>query len=273
MAAKEQDKELSREHVDDLRNRYSRFCERFGESGTRTLTSKEVQEWLWSLPLTAQSKNNFRARLFALFNFAVAREYMDKNLCAAIKPLKIRKAKKEIFTPDELRAVLDHASPEILPAIVIGAFAGVRTKERTLLTWEDLDIKRGKLTVGAEDSKTAARHTITMEECLKAWLAPFNGRSGPIFDGTDMRFCQKLSKICKAAGLKKAPKNGLRHSFASYHVAKYQDAERVRGDLGHTTANLLFATYREMVQPEDADRWFSIFPPQQAQNVVSLSAA
>ena len=144
--------------------------------------------------------------------------------------------------------------------------------ERVRLLWEDLDIRRGVLTVGSEDAKTAARRTIKMEPCLQAWLSPFAGLSGLIFDGNDLKFCSQLRNLCKAVGMKKAPKNGLRHSFASYHVAKYQDAERVRGDLGlgHSTAGLLFANYRELVSPEEAERYFNIFPPSPAQNIVSM---
>jgi integrase len=275
LAAKAQNKELSKVHTNDLKLRYRKFCETFGDHSTRTLTTKEVEEWIWNLPLSDTSKNNYRNRLVALFNFGIKRGYVAKgaNPVADIDTMKVRGGKKPIFSVDQLRAVLDCADPELIPAIVIGAFAGVRTKERTRLTWEDIDIKRGKLTVGAEDSKTAARRTITMEPCLQAWLAPFHGRTGPIFAGNDIKFCLQLRKTCFAAGLKNTPKNGLRHSFASYHVAKYNDAERVRGDLGHSTADLLFRNYRELVQPEDAERYFNLFPVQPAQNVVVMSVA
>jgi hypothetical protein len=64
--------------------------------------------------------------------------------------------------------------------------------------------------------------------------------------------------------------NGLRHSFASYHLAKYQDAERLRGDLGHSTAHLLFTNYRELAEPEEAEQYFSIMPPAPAENIVAM---
>src|ERR1700730_5959091 len=275
--AKGQDKELSLVHLQDLRLRYERFCETFADTGTRTLTSQQIEEWLWSLNVSAQTQKNYRSRLGALFNFAIRRGYIDKekNPIDDITPPKVRGGKKEIFTVDELRAVLEHAretNSEALPLIAIGAFAGVRTMERVRLLWEDRAIRGGFLTVGSEDAKTAARRTIKMEPCLQAWLSPFAGLSGLIFDGNDLKFCSQLRNLCKAVGMKKAPKNGLRHSFASYHVAKYQDAERVRGDLGlgHSTAGLLFANYRELVSPEEAERYFNIFPPSPAQNIVSM---
>jgi hypothetical protein len=68
----------------------------------------------------------------------------------------------------------------------------------------------------------------------------------------------------------KGPHNICRHSFASMHYAMYQDASRLAADLGHTTTKLIFSTYRALVRPEVAERYFSIFPPAQAANVVSM---
>jgi integrase len=59
------------------------------------------------------------------------------------------------------------------------------------------------------------------------------------------------------------PHNCLRHSFASYHLAKYQDAARLSLDMGHTSPKLLFNTYREVVYPEAAQLYFAIVPPTQ----------
>jgi hypothetical protein len=46
----------------------------------------------------------------------------------------------EIFTVDGLRSVLEHATPGLLPALVIGAFAGLRTAELTRLDWSEVNL-------------------------------------------------------------------------------------------------------------------------------------
>jgi hypothetical protein len=43
------------------------------------------------------------------------------------------------------------------------------------------------------------------------------------------------------------------------------------GDLGHSTADLVFANYRELVHPDEAERYFSIFPPAPATSVVAMA--
>jgi integrase len=58
----------------------------------------------------------------------------------------------------------------------------------------------------------------------------------------------KLDPVRKTAHLVRWPKKGLRHSFASYRLAAIHDAPRVASELGHTTPQLLYNTYRELVR-------------------------
>jgi hypothetical protein len=51
----------------------------------------------------------------------------------------------------------------------------------------------------------------------------------------------------------------LRHSFASYHLAQFQSSERLALEKGHSTSRMIFEHYREVVMPEAAGRYWSIF--------------
>ena len=68
------------------------------------------------------------------------------------------------------------------------------------------------------------------------------------------------------------PVNGLRHSYASYRLASIHDAPRVASELGHTSPQMLYSTYREVVLPEEAERFWKLVPDVKAKNVVSFSA-
>jgi integrase len=81
----------------------------------------------------------------------------------------------------------------------------------------------------------------------------------------------KLGRVRKGAKLTKWPRNGLRHSFASYRLAETHDAPRVASELGHTTPQLLYNTYRERVLPEEAARYWKITPATEAVNVVEFA--
>jgi integrase len=81
----------------------------------------------------------------------------------------------------------------------------------------------------------------------------------------------KLDRVREAAGLLKWPNNGLRHSFASYRLAAIHDAPRVSAELGHTSPQMLYSTYREVVRPEEAERYWKLFPPTETSNVISMT--
>jgi integrase len=78
--------------------------------------------------------------------------------------------------------------------------------------------------------------------------------------------------VRKEADLARWPKNGLRHSFASYRLAACHDAPRVAAELGHTSPQMLYSTYREVVRPEEAERYWKIEPVAEAKNVVAFAS-
>jgi integrase len=82
---------------------------------------------------------------------------------------------------------------------------------------------------------------------------------------------RKIEGVRKEAGLAQWPKNGLRHSFASYRLAAIHDAPRVASELGHTSPQMLYSTYRELVLPEEAERYWKIAPAAEMQNVVAFT--
>jgi hypothetical protein len=55
----------------------------------------------------------------------------------------------EVFTVDELRRLLDSARPEILPALAIGGFAGLRSEEIIRLDWSEVKLAEGVIVVSA----------------------------------------------------------------------------------------------------------------------------
>ena len=53
---------------------------------------------------------------------------------------------------------------------------------------------------------------------------------------------------------------------------KHQDAPRLALDMGHVGPHMIFNNYREIVTPEEAERYWQILPPaQQAENIVSMA--
>lgn len=258
-------------YLQDLRFRLTRFADAFRKD-TCNVTTAEIQAWLDSQKQSRQSYTNFRRVIHALFGFAVARGYAVDNPVAAVETLEGRGVDVAIFTPVEISRLLAVASPEFLPSLALGAFAGLRSAEIERLEWSDIDLTGGHITIGASKAKTASRRVVPISDNLAAWLAPYARKQGNVWAGGHDEFYETQQETAAATEVKEEPEqqikgqkpvkwkaNGLRHSYATYRFALTGDAGRVAGELGNS-ASIVHRHYRELVKPADGQRWFAVKP-------------
>jgi Phage integrase SAM-like domain len=125
--ATKQRAKLSEKHLADIKQRLRRFVADFSDRAIKTITVREIEDWLHGLDLAPQTVNNFRAIIGAFFEYAVRREFVEKNPVTAVDKIKVVDAAPEIFTPEQLARLLNTAPAGLLPALAIQAFAGLRT--------------------------------------------------------------------------------------------------------------------------------------------------
>jgi integrase len=261
---------MSAAYVADLRKRFTHFCRDFGNRPIAGITVEELDNWLRDLKLSPKSRANYRANIGVLFSYAVKRRMLDVNPITHTARPKLVDAPPEIFTVDELRSLLEMANrnaPDVVPMLAIGAFAGLRDAEIKRLDWNEVDLARSHVEVKAAKAKSARRRIVRIQPNLAAWLRSYAGMKGPL---APIGARKKLDRVRKAAGLARWPKNGLRHSFASYRLAAIHDAPRVAAELGHTSPQMLYSTYRELVLPEEAERYWKIAPAAEVGNLVAF---
>jgi integrase len=260
---------LSARYISMLRSNLNRFSQDFGDRSIAAITVEELDHWLRSLPGSPKTRTGYRTNLGVLFSYAVKLRMLGSNPVLFTARPKLIDRPPEIFTIDELRALLEAAfakEPSVVPMLAIGAFAGLREAEIQRLDWNE--IARGHIEVTAAKAKSARRRIVPIQPNLAAWLRPYSGLKGLVVPKGQRK---KLRHARAAAGLLKWPSNGLRHSFASYRLAAIQDAPRVSAELGHTAPQLLYNTYRELVHPEEAERYWRILPPTE-ENIVGFQA-
>jgi integrase len=258
-------------YLRDLRNILAIFCRDFGNRPIAGITVEELDTWLRTLPGSPKTRANFRANISVLFGFAARRRMVDSNPVLHTAKPKLSENPPEIFTVDQLRTLLENAkrvAPDVLPMLVLGAFAGLRDAEIKRLDWGEVDLVRGHIEVKAAKAKSARRRIVQMQPNLIAWLRPYSEMKGRL---VPEGYRGKLERVRKAAGLTQWPLNGLRHSFASYRLAAIHDAPRVASELGHTSPVMLYNTYREVVRPDEAEKYWQITPATEAVNVVEFA--
>jgi hypothetical protein len=152
--------------------------------------------------------------------------------------------------------------------VAIGAFAGLRSAELQRLDWEEIDFEEEFIEVKAAKAKSARRRLVKMQPCLRAWIEPFAKKSGHV---APSNIDYQLRKITHRAGIDTWPHNALRHSFASYHLARFKNAAELALEMGHTKTNLIFQHYRQVVRESQALLFWNVVPAE-PENVVSLAA-
>jgi integrase len=259
VAAKERDGASVR-HISDLRSRLNIFAEKFNGEPVATITSAEIDDWLRSLKVSPVTRNHYRRLIVLAYNFAVQRGYAASNPADATAKAKERDRDIGILTVSQAARLLESATPDVLPFIALGLFAGLRRAEIHRLDWREIDFESGLIEVQAQKSKTAQRRFVTMQPCLREWLLPVRKHKGNVTPGETFEFRAAFDQARTAAGIEEWPDNALRHSFASYHLAHFKNAADTALQLGHHDSRITFAHYRELVRPKEGERFWNVRP-------------
>jgi len=238
----------------DLELRLGRFKRDFPAATVASFTAKELDAWLAGLPVAPGTRNTFRRDLRTLFSFCEKRGYAATNEARKTERAKELDTPAEILTVAQCAALLGACGDDTLPVAAIGLFAGLRAAEIEKLDWSEIDFESGNIEVKAAKSKTARRRLVPISPNLASWirtLAKDNGQVAPV--GLRKRFDEAKAR----AGFKTWPSNALRHSFGSYRLAQCHDAARVSLEMGNSPA-MVFAHYRELVKPKDAEKYWQI---------------
>lgn len=263
---------VSAVHLRDFTYRLERFAKKHAKRLVAEITTKDVDAWIFGLKNAPQSKDKHRRLLHNFFGYCAGRGYTDENPVARAAKVKVIRNAPGILTPADTAALLAAAPAEIVPALAIGFFAGLRTAEIARLDWQEIDLRRGFIEITAEKAKSSQRRLVEITANLRAWLEPHACLSGPV-RLTEMRHKDRFDLARKDSKVA-WPANACRHSFASYHLALHQDAAKTALQLGHTNTAVLFQHYRELATPEDAKAFFAITPQTVVPaNVISMKEA
>jgi integrase len=244
-------------YLTDLRLRLSRFADAF-HCPLGSIGPVEIEQFLNSLKVAPRTRNNFRRTIGTLYHFAKVRGYVAQSHTGVTQ---VEKASNdlndiEIFTPDELTALLRAAPKPLVPCLAIGAFAGVRSEEIKRLDWSDFKWDEGYLVIRAAKAKNRVARHVPITETLKLWLSPFRRESGPVCAYINLG--NQFLKLAQAAKTKWV-RNGLRHSYISYRVAIVMEVPKVALECGNSP-KMVQQHYLHVVSKTQAEQWFAVTP-------------
>lgn len=236
------------------------------------IKTADIDEWLQGMKkLSGRTKNNYRTAVRTLFRYARDKNYLprqEKTEAEFTSRYAEDPTDIEIYTVDQIKTLLTHITPRMVPFVALGAFAGLRSAEITRLEWKHVRFDTNVIVVPVTVAKTSNRRLAPILPVLRAWLKPFEKDKGKVLVDILDEFA--LARALNTAFQEMRDKegklliknlhNGLRHSFVSYRVSATQNVHQVSLESGNTP-RIIFSNYRELVEdPKQAEAYFKIMP-------------
>ena len=236
----------------DLEVRLRAVAIHFGGSTIlATVTVNQVDEWLSSLNLSAQSVLNYRRVAHSLWAEGVRQGWCQSNpVSRAMKPNKPQREIGILVVADG-RRLLAAADEEFEPCLLLQGWCGLRRSEVVdELEWSAITDTHVRIA----DGKTG-RRLVPLQPGVAKSLQRLR-RQGSLWTHTEQYYSACLGKLCSSLSID-LPRNALRHSFCTYRLAQAQNLAQTALEAGNSP-EVIREHYAELVTQDEGQRWFAL---------------
>ena len=243
---------LRPDSIRDIRcigNRLLRTKPELGKRNFSELSVSECEEWLNAAFHTDSQFNKARTMLHGLFEFALRREWCDKNPIKRIERKKVVEKEIQPLKLAETKRLIKAAQNESPVYAIVAAllvYTGIRPREVRRLTWRDIDTEEKTITVRSQCSKTGGVRQVEIPPVLnRVLIAHSRELKEEKICPTDWQ--RRWRKIRDNSGFRgRWVQDVLRHTYASFHAKNYADLPRLQLNMGHRDLSLLRFRYVNM---------------------------
>jgi len=263
--------------------------EAFGPKLLKDLTLAEVKVWLGrDESLSLRTRKNRLDVLSEILRYGNSKKYVGENVVDGLTNYDRQQLfgqesdpEPEILSVEDARRLITAARTfddgALLGAVTLGLFCGLRTEELIRLDWDAVRLDERFVTVSPAIAKKRRIRNVTIPDNALEWLGLISERVGNVYRGGS--FFNSFERLLRAAGFVDSrgernssrqvkivwPKNGMRHSFGSYHFALHGNSLETATLLGHRQGdNVLFDHYRALATRDRAEAYFDIRPETEA---------
>ncbi len=243
---------LRPDSVRDIRcigNRLLRTSPELARRNFSELSVSECEDLISSAFSTPSQHNKARAMFHGLFEFALRREWCEKNPIKRIERKKVVEKEIQPLKLSETKRLIKTAqreSPEYAVVAALLVYTGIRPREVRRLTWRDIDTEEKTITVRSQCSKTGGVRQVEIPPVLNRLLITHS------HELKEEKICpidwqRRWRKIRDNSGFRgRWVQDVLRHTYASFHAKNYANLPRLQLNMGHRDLSLLRSRYVNM---------------------------
>lgn len=209
--------------------------------------------------LSPKTIRNLHGVISRALRDAVAWKYIPRNVAAEVTLPKRETPELQAWSPEELRAFLDHVRDDWLyPLWHLAVFTGMRRGELIGLRWADLDLDAGRLTI--RKAKTSAgNRTIALDPTTVEALREHPRYGAHVFMWPEGReidpnlITKWFRKHMKAAGLPPIRLHDLRASYITAAIETGVPPQVIAARVGHANTSITMNIYARVIGGADED--------------------
>ena len=265
---------VSKRYMQSLRSNLNRFKEfikhKCKDLAANDVRHPEITKFVDGYKLSLRSRQGMLTDLRTFFSWCEQKAYCEMNPVIAAMPTKAARKKLmnqkrsrrklQVLTPEEIKTLLTYCEtkePTLTPYACLCIWNGLRP-EQEAPNMIDEDITEESVTVPEEIAKDGETRIIEpLTPNFIKWIQHIRKRDGSFQKVKNLK--RKWEKAKKMIG-RDWPHDGLRHSYASYHFAMYNDAGLTAKNLGHPNTTLLRKDYNGAATKAQAEAFFAILP-------------
>lgn len=242
-----------------LSRRLLRRCPELAARRLCDISSEDCLRYLEGAFDTPRQRLKGRAVMSGVFGTALVRGWCEENPLSRVRVPAMVERLIPVLTREEIRRLLltaeQYREGVCLPAVGLMLYAGLRPHEVCRLSWGEIDLVHGFISVMPCHSKTGGARRITIHPPLGRILAAWQRHDSlPVCPPNWRAHWRELRR---RAGFSCWVPDILRHTFASYHLCHFHSYAELQMETGHRDSSLLRTRYVNMKGVEDAPGFWS----------------
>jgi len=271
-----QSKRISCKRKKTITSYFGHFVRKFANQPLDQIGAAELTDFVAEQRWSAKTANDILNTISLLYKEAQLRCWVPEgfNPAVCVDRRKETRGPVHVYEPWEARQILDRLaleSPELVPAVALWLFSGIRRSEIARVSWPQINraLRTGYVELEARQTKTGQERAVPICSNLREWLFQYRKESGTVMPpywleptkSAEDRLAELPRFIARKTGVVWRD-NAPRHSFASYHFKLNRDHGETIKAMGTSLRHFErhYWNKTRVISKENAADWFNVRP-------------